>query len=541
MKLSACLGFAAATLVAAAGHAQLVINEVWANPTGGGSNDDRWEYIEIYGPPGMKLDGYMIASVFGGADENQNEIPGPVPQLPEPWDEGDELPEIDEAWNLDGQTIGSNGFFVLYNNNASSSSIPALLPAETNRATYVSRHIPTNDVAGRIKNDGSATFVLLRKRPFHTLVSNGAGGFVSQYDGSLGYFGNTRYAWRKDVNPDVNFDGKIDLNGTGTTGGIPNTPESPIDSEDDTYSVIPTPPASSLEPYQMVDDFAVSNGGGKEYVRSSQNEIADTPGFNPDAFSRVAYYGTNPDKGDRLDSENAVVPTRIADEELIYGEIPVNTARAYSATDSGGPTYPGQTPGSRFIDVSRAGFILTPGTFNDGVTTGAYGATITQFRWIAGDFNFDGIVSCSDRDLLESRLGATLDDTTTFVDDQGTPGIIDDVVIPNWWKWQGREFNGILAMLNMNPADGPAVTASDLASFDAAFPGLCAAPCPADLNNDGFVDDSDFVIFASTYNILDCSDPSMPAGCPGDLNGDTFVDDADFVIFASAYNELICP
>jgi hypothetical protein len=33
----------------------------------------------------------------------------------------------------------------------------------------------------------------------------------------------------------------------------------------------------------------------------------------------------------------------------------------------------------------------------------------------------------------------------------------------------------------------------------------------------------------------------MPAGCPSDLNNDGFVDDADFVLFADAYNNLICP
>ena len=69
-------------------------------------------------------------------------------------------------------------------------------------------------------------------------------------------------------------------------------------------------------------------------------------------------------------------------------------------------------------------------------------------------------------------------------------------------------------------------------------PGTCA--CPADLNQDGQVDDVDFVLFASAYNVLDCSDPAMPAGCPGDLNADLFVDDADFVVFAEAYNELVC-
>ena len=65
--------------------------------------------------------------------------------------------------------------------------------------------------------------------------------------------------------------------------------------------------------------------------------------------------------------------------------------------------------------------------------------------------------------------------------------------------------------------------------------------CPGDINNDGYVDDSDFVLFVAAYNILDCADPSMPAGCPADFNSDNFVDDSDFVIFVGAYNELLCP
>jgi len=67
------------------------------------------------------------------------------------------------------------------------------------------------------------------------------------------------------------------------------------------------------------------------------------------------------------------------------------------------------------------------------------------------------------------------------------------------------------------------------------------APCPADLNGDGMVEDTDFVLFASAYNILDCADPAMSEGCPADLNDDGFVDDSDFVLFVAAYNELICP
>jgi hypothetical protein len=68
-----------------------------------------------------------------------------------------------------------------------------------------------------------------------------------------------------------------------------------------------------------------------------------------------------------------------------------------------------------------------------------------------------------------------------------------------------------------------------------------AAPCPGDLNHDGFVDDADFSIFVVAYDLLDCADPTMPAGCPADLNADGFVDDADFVLFAAAYDALLCP
>jgi hypothetical protein len=65
--------------------------------------------------------------------------------------------------------------------------------------------------------------------------------------------------------------------------------------------------------------------------------------------------------------------------------------------------------------------------------------------------------------------------------------------------------------------------------------------CPADLNNDGVVDDLDFQIFANAYNILDCADGSMPAGCPSDINLDGVVDDLDFQAFVPAYDEVLCP
>ncbi|MBN8597785.1 MAG: hypothetical protein J0L78_08940 [Planctomycetes bacterium] len=65
--------------------------------------------------------------------------------------------------------------------------------------------------------------------------------------------------------------------------------------------------------------------------------------------------------------------------------------------------------------------------------------------------------------------------------------------------------------------------------------------CPADLNNDGQVDDADFVLFIAAYNVLDCADGAMAFGCPSDFNYNRLVDDADFVVFVAAYNALVCP
>ncbi|MBL8886429.1 MAG: hypothetical protein JNK16_07195 [Phycisphaerales bacterium] len=68
-----------------------------------------------------------------------------------------------------------------------------------------------------------------------------------------------------------------------------------------------------------------------------------------------------------------------------------------------------------------------------------------------------------------------------------------------------------------------------------------AGVCPGDFNLDGLVDDSDFIVFVQSYNILDCADPAMTPGCPADFNHDALVDDLDFIVFVAAYNTLVCP
>lgn len=59
-----------------------------------------------------------------------------------------------------------------------------------------------------------------------------------------------------------------------------------------------------------------------------------------------------------------------------------------------------------------------------------------------------------------------------------------------------------------------------------------AITCDSDFNGDDMVDDSDFSMFALSYDTL------LDARC--DLNNDTVTDDADFTLFAAAYDALLC-
>lgn len=65
--------------------------------------------------------------------------------------------------------------------------------------------------------------------------------------------------------------------------------------------------------------------------------------------------------------------------------------------------------------------------------------------------------------------------------------------------------------------------------------------CASDLNGDGRVDDADFLLFCAGYDLMLCTDPSMPEACPADLNRDREVDDTDFRTFVLAYAQMLCP
>lgn len=77
--------------------------------------------------------------------------------------------------------------------------------------------------------------------------------------------------------------------------------------------------------------------------------------------------------------------------------------------------------------------------------------------------------------------------------------------------------------------------------FVTRFAFTARAFCPWDLDNDGDVDDGDFLVFVLAYNTLDCTDAGMPEGCPADFNFDRAVNDLDFQAFIGPYDTLVCP
>ncbi|MBX3381459.1 MAG: immunoglobulin domain-containing protein [Phycisphaeraceae bacterium] len=109
-----------------------------------------------------------------------------------------------------------------------------------------------------------------------------------------------------------------------------------------------------------------------------------------------------------------------------------------------------------------------------------------------------------------------------------------------------------------SPNDGSSVTltisnvqASDAGAYKVVFDNTCNAgtsaaanvsvnTCLGDLNADGFINDTDFTIFAAAYDLLLCDAPGMPVGCLSDWNGDGVVDDADFQEFVVAYGQVAC-
>jgi hypothetical protein len=117
-------------------------------------------------------------------------------------------------------------------------------------------------------------------------------------------------------------------------------------------------------------------------------------------------------------------------------------------------------------------------------------------------------------------------------------------VFNNGWSTTGGSpdpLNNVEMAMFESPAPGVWFAKIDASAVNVGTQGygfvvtgnVAEATCICDLNADGVVDDSDFVMFVVSYDLLE--DPL------GDFNGDGVTDDADFVTFVVAYNELLCP
>ncbi len=493
MKWGFILGACAGAALSAATYGQVVINEVLENPPGGGTTDDVWEYLELYGQPNMDLTGYAIALIKGGRDEDGDGIPDVA---------SERYAEIDEAFSLDGLSLGANGLLVLYGTNTFGvSNIPALLDPETTGASFASAHIPTSDTQGKLANDNSSTYLLVRKRPNH-MIDDDTG--MSMY--------LPGYAFRKDINPDVDFDSNLDCGVESPVGGAPG--------------------AQVIESIQIVDSVAWSHQGGKEYTRSSEQEISDTNGFNPDGVSRIALYMVNPEIGSRFNSAGKVVPTRMADEEFVYGDLISTVGLEYnhgvdvdgliqskSPTDPNGPGYDGScdpedpnagcaSNGGQYLfdDLNTAGFTMTPGSFNDADLSGMGGPVIAQFRFEPGDFNFDGVADVQDFALICALEGASLDETFMVVCPDGVTPMLK-------YRFEDRAFQQALAMTNMNAGDTPnEITSEDVSAHRVSL-GFGVAP---DQNGDGVVNGADLATLLANWG---SDDPIADVNCTGVVDG----------------------
>ncbi|MBY0111575.1 MAG: pre-peptidase C-terminal domain-containing protein [Phycisphaerales bacterium] len=192
-------------------------------------------------------------------------------------------------------------------------------------------------------------------------------------------------------------------------------------------------------------------------------------------------------------------------------------------------------------DIDGGSTILNSPTFS---LAGQFDGEISYWRWYS---NATG--SAPYTDFFSVQISNNNGATWRTAEVVG-PGSINDPEVNGLWFQKTIR----LRQIGVTPSSAMRVrfTAQDTgdpsvveaAIDDFAVRGFACTPtvwCSGDMTLDGLVDDTDFVVFASAYNELDCASPTMPVGCPSDLNNDGFVDDSDFVLFATAYNNLLCP
>lgn len=156
-----------ALLFAPAASGVVFINEVFLNPAGTGV-DEYYEFVELYGTPGKKLDGYALAFISGHIAKQYplNSINTADPGFQ----------EIDEFFSLDGLSLGENGLLVI--TIGLEIDHPTILPHTNIREDWTGAYLGAGgpgpmwngglDLPGKLENDASGTVMLIRNRPGDT-------------------------------------------------------------------------------------------------------------------------------------------------------------------------------------------------------------------------------------------------------------------------------------------------------------------------------------------------------------------------------------
>lgn len=192
-------------------------------------------------------------------------------------------------------------------------------------------------------------------------------------------------------------------------------------------------------------------------------------------------------------------------------------------------------------DVDGGSTLLVSPVMN---MAGTQDAEISYWRWYSTGA---GGAPYADTFLVQASINGG--STWVTAETVGPGSVTNANVNPGWRKASFKLSTlglaptaNVRVRFNAQDTGTGSVVEAGLDDFSArSFACAPVAWCEGDLNLDGLVEDTDFVVFAQAYGVLDCADPLMSAGCPSDLNGDGIVDDADFVEFAAAYNGLVCP
>ncbi|HVZ95207.1 MAG TPA: hypothetical protein VG797_11925, partial [Phycisphaerales bacterium] len=458
----ALLVLAAGALFTPKADAVVFINEVCHNPAGSGSFDDTYEFIELMGTPGMKLDGYAVA-LINGMQEKYYPL-GSIPPAPIP------DPEIDELFSLDGLRLGSNGILVL--TISAASNFPTIVADSNVRPSWFNDPTFWNgglDLPTNLGNDGSNTYLLVRNRPGRTQANptNPAG-----------------LRWGKDIKCDAQLitpvtdpqSGQtVDQYGDGTLDkGDPNGmsgvtldlkgASTPANINDDLEVVDEISYEHDRGWEYQCDDRKVDVGNtGDAYPERDVHALDDPGAINPDALSRVDYrtkgpgWPASPGGGTgQLPSGNNWQDT--ATEQWVRGE----SSRAsnfggftgqsfwYSnvANSDPGATQPYETMVPRWLfdgaapDVSYTTFGTGTSTFMN-YYIGAGRTNPFAVPFIPGDTDRDGI--CDGADI--AKIAAVFGDNNWIFSNsfetapQGDSG--DPATQTRPWDVDGTGDNGI--------------------------------------------------------------------------------------------------